>query len=620
MSGLGYAKGGEIRTPQEFFAGMEEITSVPGGSEMLMSALAEQMTGKKQSGVKNLRLYKMGGSVNYAEGGLAAAEEVRGMGRGDDEILLHVSPEEYEALTGMWGEPDINPNTGMPEYGFLSKLWKKVKGVVKKIVKSPIFQFIAPIALNAFIPGAGSALGGALGLGGKAATVVGNTLIRSGIGAAGGGKEGALSGAISGLTGGGAGLSLGKTLGLTGRAAEMAGNALIGGAGGTIGGGGFAQGALGNVINAEAMRALQPLETGIGKGLKNIFAPGTGGMSMVTSGTGEMSPVGQPDIFGGTPGGAIDMSPIPGSGALTQLGTPTSGNFLTRGWDWLKENPELALAGAGVLGSLRGSGEPDGPPAGGGGDFGGPIPEYALDRTRQTMDPNAYYTYGQTGSEQPGEFQFWGNNTAGTPTAPPTSGGGADLSQEDLQSMMARLSSMSGGFAEGGHSKGGGSGRDDTIEALLSDGEYVMDAETVSLLGDGSNDHGAARLDEMREALRKHKGKGLARGKFSADAKRPLDYMEGGRAAYAGGGKVRQLKKMARKMDRMLAEEVPDKEIREIQAAMNRLQRGSVKRALDAVNSGEDAASAFREKKARGGRVKNQMLARRMRVLARGET
>ena len=40
---------------------------------------------------------------------------------------------------------------------------------------------------------------------------------------------------------------------------------------------------------------------------------------------------------------------------------------------------------------------------------------------------------------------------------------------------------------------------------MLSDGEYVMDAETVSALGDGSNDAGAKRLDEMRERLRAHK-------------------------------------------------------------------------------------------------------------------
>jgi hypothetical protein len=75
--------------------------------------------------------------------------------------------------------------------------------------------------------------------------------------------------------------------------------------------------------------------------------------------------------------------------------------------------------------------------------------------------------------------------------------------------------------------RGAGSGRDDTINAKLSDGEYVMDAETVALLGDGSNEEGARRLDKMREDVRAHKGKMLAKGKISPNAKSPLAYLKG---------------------------------------------------------------------------------------------
>jgi hypothetical protein len=75
--------------------------------------------------------------------------------------------------------------------------------------------------------------------------------------------------------------------------------------------------------------------------------------------------------------------------------------------------------------------------------------------------------------------------------------------------------------------RGSGSGRDDTIDARLSDGEYVIDAETVALLGDGSSKMGAQRLDLMREQIRKQKGKALSRGKFSPDAKSPLAYLRG---------------------------------------------------------------------------------------------
>jgi hypothetical protein len=78
--------------------------------------------------------------------------------------------------------------------------------------------------------------------------------------------------------------------------------------------------------------------------------------------------------------------------------------------------------------------------------------------------------------------------------------------------------------------KGPGDGRSDDIPAVLSDGEYVMDAETVALLGNGSNKAGAAKLDQFRANVRKHKGKELAKGRFSVNAKKPQAYMAGGRS------------------------------------------------------------------------------------------
>lgn len=75
--------------------------------------------------------------------------------------------------------------------------------------------------------------------------------------------------------------------------------------------------------------------------------------------------------------------------------------------------------------------------------------------------------------------------------------------------------------------KGGGTGRSDEINAKLSDGEYVIDAETVAMIGDGSSKAGAKKLDEMRAKIRQHKGKALAKGKFSPDAKSPLTYLKG---------------------------------------------------------------------------------------------
>jgi hypothetical protein len=76
---------------------------------------------------------------------------------------------------------------------------------------------------------------------------------------------------------------------------------------------------------------------------------------------------------------------------------------------------------------------------------------------------------------------------------------------------------------------GPGTGRSDDIPAVLSDGEYVMDAETVALLGDGSSKAGAQKLDDLRVKIRKHKGQRLSQGRFSSDAKKPEAYLTGGR-------------------------------------------------------------------------------------------
>lgn len=71
-------------------------------------------------------------------------------------------------------------------------------------------------------------------------------------------------------------------------------------------------------------------------------------------------------------------------------------------------------------------------------------------------------------------------------------------------------------------------GRSDDVHAMVSPGEYVLDAETVGLLGNGDTKAGAKALDQFRVSVRKHKGKALAKGKVSPNAKRPEQYMRGG--------------------------------------------------------------------------------------------
>jgi hypothetical protein len=102
---------------------------------------------------------------------------------------------------------------------------------------------------------------------------------------------------------------------------------------------------------------------------------------------------------------------------------------------------------------------------------------------------------------------------------------------EDMGAQPRAKGGKMGGDGRGRESfavDGVGTGRSDEIPALLSDGEYVIDAETVAMLGDGSSKAGAKRLDDFRVKVRKHKGRNLAKGKFSANAKRPERYLSGG--------------------------------------------------------------------------------------------
>ena len=73
--------------------------------------------------------------------------------------------------------------------------------------------------------------------------------------------------------------------------------------------------------------------------------------------------------------------------------------------------------------------------------------------------------------------------------------------------------------------RGPGGGRGDKIPSLLSDGEYVMDAETVALLGNGSIREGTQKLNDLRVNIRKQKGPAFVKGKLSPDARPAAHYM-----------------------------------------------------------------------------------------------
>jgi hypothetical protein len=442
-----------------------------------------------------VKLYE-GGPVGYAEGGLHdEAMSVRRAGRNGDGHLVHVNDEEFAEMVAEYGEPTINPETGMPEF-FLGKLGK----ILKKI---------APIAVS-FIPGIGPVAGAALG---------------AGMGAlSGGGLKGALLGGISGALGGaGAAGKIGGALGkgMSGVAQKAIGDAVIGGALGAAsgqdplkaalmsGGTSFLRGQFAPRAPAPSAQGAAPTTAAPttlssapdtimqGRGLFDYSTPSSQMSAVAPAGGVYVSPSVQASLNTAAAQSSMPSAPV---------------KFMDRDFLGIKGLPNKYGLGASALAAAA---------------------AYDL------LKPKEKETDSAAAREE-----FFGPTFSGSGGRP---AGGFRLASipaaQEPQNIMSDYSSrylsgyaLGGDVGDEGRSEGEsfavqgkGTGRSDEIPAMLSDGEYVFDAETVALLGDGSSKAGAKKLDDFRVKIRKQKGKRLAKGKFSQDAKHPEKYMAGGR-------------------------------------------------------------------------------------------
>ena len=135
------------------------------------------------------------------------AEQVASQGRGDDSLLVHMTPDEVRNLQ-QFAQANgrsltINPETGLPEAGMLSDL----------------FKAIAPIALGAFLGPAGAAIGGGFMSAGMAGLTVGGITTLA---------TGSLSRGLMAGLGAYGGAGLGESLMGAGGNALVAGGAPIG--------------------------------------------------------------------------------------------------------------------------------------------------------------------------------------------------------------------------------------------------------------------------------------------------------------------------------------------------------------------------------------------------------
>jgi hypothetical protein len=499
----------------------------------------------------------------FAKGGLAS------LGRHGDTMLAHINPREAAMLKRMGGSGTINPRTGLPEYKFSFK---------------KLLRVALPIALNFIVPGAGAAIGASMGLTGTAAAMAGSAVIGGATSALTGGDPlkgailGGLGGGLGEAVGGAANSALGLDLGAAGQ--NVLGNALVGGGVGAATGQGFLKGAASGALGAYAGQQLGDLTGNAavgagGKQFSNMITAGYDPKSAVIGGglaglATSMSKPAESSRIGLKPSDAVvEGLKMPKGGDYSYSGVPEAGygttNYMTgqTGYkgpdnfsvDYSLTNPNAPVAPSGYggqdtgmglkmpaqspLGQLKTTGAGSSSPFSMKNALMGatllssltsappqvqqavnkmpPEQQEYFNRPSIVWDWNKLQSDANANNQSLSEFmaRSWPKITSGAYNMQPATTPPPKLAQGGALSAVAR-------FAQGA-----GSGRADTIDAKLSDGEYVIDAETVAMLGDGSNKEGAKRLDAMRGKIRSHKGKVLAKGKFSPNAKSPLSYLKG---------------------------------------------------------------------------------------------
>jgi hypothetical protein len=362
------------------------------------------------------------------------AQHIQSQGRGEDSVLVHMTPNEVSGLQALamahGGSLTINPETGLPEAGFLKKL----------------LPIIAGIGLNLLVPGAGAAVGSLLGgIGGAAGTGI---IVGAGTAAVTGDLK---KGLMAGLGAyGGASLAGGIQGAVSGAAAPTAAKAA-----GTVGT---------EVAKTAAQETAQTAAQGIVE--QGAQAAAKKGLAGFAQG------------FGNTARGI----PLTGGPAATGI--------------LAKAAPGLAASG--LYGALSGSGGMAAPDGRIDNSYQG---QYSAQDRQQILDPDGPVTSRQRrhfAIDMPeirnimGQVVQPGSHTVrGTQIMQPVLNPNAKKGQPmynfvptEYQGGIAPNPSSYTGYAEGG-------------EVELSDGAFVLDARTVSEIGNGSSNAGMEALRHM---------------------------------------------------------------------------------------------------------------------------
>lgn len=481
------------------------------------------------------------------------AKEVQSKGRGRDTMLVHMSPREVAGLQALamahGGKLSINPDTGLPEAGFLEN--------VLPVVAAGALTYMTAGAAAPFV-------GSALGIG----TTAGGLLAGAGIGAlVGGGMSalqggnfgkgaltGGLTGAVSGLgaAGGFDGLfgSTAPTIDpVTGAAVE--GSAVLAPTGGTA---------------AATQSAAAPVASTAG----GTFAPPVADFAQqqaaLAAKQAQMAQAGA--LTSGLDLGGVGASPAamaPGSTVplATTGSAPAAGAGATKTlFGMTPGQAALGLGALGLVGSLSDQkkyGVPEEE------DYTSPIPRISsnfqgyVPRQPQPYYQAQYPVYGASGGvvalagggmpsgpvermsmmgQQPGMYpQGMIDKTAyATPSQRPAS---MEVVRSDYDTPVNPITGIGPQFAKGGISdlgsysdggrllRGPGDGVSDSIPAQigerqparLADGEFVVPARIVSELGNGSTEAGARKLYAMMDRVQSARRKSMKKGKHAIDSK-----------------------------------------------------------------------------------------------------
>jgi hypothetical protein len=481
-----------------------------------------------------------------AEGGLAAAAQAKSSGRGDDTMLVHMAPGEVKGLQALamahGGSLTINPSTGLPEAGFLKKILPMVIGAALTPLTGGI---INPVTAGLLVGGAYGAATGSLKKGLMAGlSAYGGAGLYAGLANA-ATAAGAGATTTAGTTVGGTAGSIGGTAGSSGITATTvpvdASLSTLGTPTASATGAGMSSGAglttaPATLTSPVGTLATTPSTSGVGMGL------GEGLTAAPSSAATVGSPLAAPAVT--TPGPVTDFSAFTkGVPALTDqagraafmsaapMGTlPSVGTTLASA---LTPEPKEAPAGSPAYeydysydwNKQAGAFNPPASSGAGSAERRYFEPTYALLEKKQiTAAGGGLMGLARGGSyddEAGGDDQAYAEGGYKRPKARSLTGPGLyRFSQDRKDSSME--ASVEENFAKGGLGtagkslpprflEGAGDGMSDSIkasiggmqEARLADGEFVVPADVVSHLGNGSSKAGAKKLYAMMDKIRK---------------------------------------------------------------------------------------------------------------------